>query len=70
MISYDDQQFQWAKDSLIEGNLQDAIDGKGMLSVHREGNTFAAGSNVTVSAGGGEKETSIVGTLGDVPYRQ
>ena len=68
MISYDDQQFQWAKDSLIEGNLQDAIDGKGMLSVHREGNTFAAGSNVTVSAGGGEKETSIVGTLGDVPY--
>lgn len=68
VISYDDQQFQWAKDSLIEGNLQDAIDGKGMLSVHREGNTFAAGSNVTVSAGGGEKETSIVGTLGDVPY--
>lgn len=68
VISYDDQQFEWAKDSLIEGNLQDAIDGKGMLSVHREGNTFAAGSNVTVSAGGGEKETSIVGTLGDVPY--
>lgn len=68
VISYDDQQFQWAKDSLIEGNLQDAIDGKGMLSVHREGNTFAAGSNVTVSAGGGEQEASIVGTLGDVPY--
>ena len=68
VISYDDQQFQWAKDSLIEGNLQDAIDGKGMLSVHREGNTFAAGSNVTVSAGGREQEASIVGTLGDVPY--
>ena len=68
VISYDDQQFQWAKDSLIEGNLQDAIDGKGMLSIHREGNTFAAGSNVTVSAGGREQEASIVGTLGDVPY--
>ena len=68
VISYDDQQFEWAKDSLIEGNLQDAIDGKGMLSVHREGNTFAAGSNVTVSAGGREQEASIVGTLGDVPY--
>ena len=65
VISYDDQQFEWAKDSLIEGNLQDAIDGKGMLSVHREGNTFAAGSNVKVSTGGGEQETSIVGTLGD-----
>lgn len=68
VISYDDQQFQWAKDSLIEGNLQDAIDGKGLLSVHREGNTLAAGSGITVSAGGREQETSVAGILGDVPY--
>lgn len=68
VISYDDQQFQWAKDSLIEGNLQDAIDGKGLLFVYREGNTYAAGSSITVSAGGREEETSAAGILGDVPY--
>lgn len=68
VISYDDQQFQWAKDSLIEGNLQDAIDGKGLLFVYREGNSYAAGSSITVSAGGREEETSAAGILGDVPY--
>lgn len=68
VISYDDQQFQWAKDSLIEGNLQDAIDGKGLLFVYREGNSYAAGSSITVSAGGRKEETSAAGILGDVPY--
>ena len=68
LISYDEQQFQWAEDSLIEGNFQDAIDGNGILSVHREGNTIAAGSNITVSAGKEEQEIYVAGILGDVPY--
>lgn len=68
VISYDEQQFQWAKKSLIEGDLQDAIDGEGVLSVYREGDPFDAGSSVAVSAGGKEQEVLVAGVLGDVPF--
>ena len=67
-ISYNDQQFRWAEDSLIEGSIQDAMDGKGILSVFREGSTLAPGSRVMVSAGGKDQEISVTGILGDVPY--
>ncbi len=67
-ISYDDQQFRWAEDSLLEGNLQDVINGKGILSVFQEGSTLAVGSRVTVSAGGKEQEVFVAGILGDIPY--
>lgn len=68
VITYDEQQFQWAKDSLLEGNIQDAVEGKGVLSVFRNGNIFAAGSSVRMLAGGIEREVPIAGILGDVPY--
>lgn len=67
-ISYDEQQFQWAKNSLIEGNLQDAIDGKGVLSVFREANTFDVGCSITISASGRAQDVPVTGILGDVPY--
>ena len=41
VISYDKQQFEWAKDALLEGNFQDAEDGKGVLAVFRTGNSLA-----------------------------
>lgn len=68
VISYDEQQFEWAKDALLEGNFQDAVDGNGVLAVFRTGNSLAAGSSVRISAGGNEREVPIAGVLGDVPY--
>ncbi len=68
VLSYDEQQFQWAKKSLLEGDLQDAMDGKGVLCVYREGNPFDTGSSVMISAEGKEKEIYVVGALGDVPF--
>lgn len=68
VVSYNDQQFQWAEDSLIEGNIQDAMDGKGILSVFREESALAVGSSITVSSGEEDREVSVVGILGDVPY--
>lgn len=68
LLSYDEQQFQWAEDSMIAGNIQDAVSGKGVLSVFREANTFAAGSSINVWANEKELQLSVVGILGDVPY--
>ena len=68
IISYDEQQFRWAKDALLEGNFQDAVDGKGVLAVFRSGNSLTAGGIVRIPSGGKEREVSIAGVLGDVPY--
>lgn len=67
-ISYDEQQFQWAKKSLIDGNIEDAIAGKGVLSVYREGNTRAAGSSIRISTDGKIREINVSGVLSDSPY--
>lgn len=68
VISYEGQQFQWAKKTLLEGSLEDAVNGKGVLAVFQEEYTLHPGSSILVSAGGKEQEVSVVGVLGDVPY--
>ena len=67
-VSYDEQQFQWAEDSLIEGSLQKAAEGKGVLSVFREENSLAAGSSVRMWAGGKEQDVPVAGILEGVPF--
>lgn len=66
VISYNEQQLDVDRDSLIEGNLKDIIAGKGVLSVFREDDTIASGSSIRVSAGGEEQELPVSGVLGDV----
>lgn len=68
LLSYDEQQLRWAKDALLEGNFQDAADGKGVLAVFRTGYSLTAGSSVRISAGGKEREVPVAGVLGNVPY--
>lgn len=68
VLSYDEQQFRWAEDSLIEGNMKDLIDGKGILAVFREGGTLQPGSCVTVLTEEGECEVYVAGVIGDIPY--
>lgn len=68
VISYEGQQFQWAEKTLLEGSLEDAVNGKGVLAVFREEYTLHPGSSIRVSAGGKEQEIPVAGVLGDVPY--
>ena len=68
VISYEEQQFQWAEKSMMEGSLEDAMNGKGVLAVFREEYTLQLGSSILVSAGGKERELPVVGVLGDVPF--
>lgn len=68
VISYEGQQFAWAEDSLVEGSVEDAAGGKGVLSVFREEYTLHPGSTIQVTAGGKEQEIPVVGVLENVPY--
>lgn len=68
LISYEGHQFQWAEKSLTDGSLEDAVSGKGVLSVFREEDTLRTGSSILVSADGKEQELFVAGVLGDVPF--
>lgn len=68
VVSYDKQQFQWAEDSLLDGSLQNAADGKGVLAVFKEGSLYATGDNILISADEKEQELPIAGIMGAVPY--
>ncbi len=68
LLSYDEQQLRWAEPSLVEGGLSEALDGKGALSVFREGSALATGDSVRILADGREQEITITGILEDVPY--
>ena len=68
VISYDDQQFAWAEKSLVEGNLTDVTEGKGVLLAHRSGSILKLGSRAAVLSQNGQQQVSVSGVLGDVPY--
>ena len=70
VISYDEQQFRWAKGDLLEGSFRDAVDGKGLLLAFREDNIIRTGSSIVLAQGGDGSEVliDIVGTLGSVPF--
>lgn len=69
ILSYDGQQFRWAKRDLFEGSFTDAAEGKGVLLAWREKEQIPADSRIRLHLGGVEKEVSVVGFLGDVSFR-
>ena len=64
LISYDRQQFQWAEDDLVEGDLSQVIQGKGVLTVFDKSNTLRAGDTITLEQG----ELTVAGVLRDSPF--
>lgn len=68
ILSYDEQQFKWAKRDLLNGSLSDAEEGKGVLLAWREEEHVAVGSQIVLAAGGEEAEVCVAGILGDVPF--
>ncbi len=63
LISYDERQLRMAEDMLIEGRIQEVIDGKGVLSVFLEEHTFACSSNILVSTDGKERKIHVSGVI-------
>ncbi|MDE6185214.1 MAG: ABC transporter permease, partial [Lachnospiraceae bacterium] len=71
LISYEDYQLEWAKDSLIDGSLSEVIEENGLLAVYHGEDSLTVGENVTVDFKDGENmllptavwELSQVGNL-------
>lgn len=77
LISYDAYQFGWAEDSLIEGSLLEAIDGKGFLAVYHGEGSLQAGDEVSLGIGDGAETDSkntgsrffVSGILSSSPFQ-
>ncbi|MDE6947904.1 MAG: FtsX-like permease family protein [Anaeroplasmataceae bacterium] len=69
LISYEQRQFDWAKDYLLEGSLESVQNEVGTgLIVYKPQNTIQIGDTVTLNISGQMKEIQIVGMLSDCPF--
>lgn len=65
LISYETCQMKWAKDSLIDGSLPEAMEGDGILAVYHGEGSLKAGENVSVNLA---EDKVISGILSECPF--
>ncbi len=68
LVSYEARQFKWAEDSLVQGELEDVINGGGVLAVTTASGGLSAGDTVTADFGTGERTVTVAGLLSDCPF--
>lgn len=68
LLSYDDQQFSWARDSLLEGDVKDAVEGQGLLLVYLEDSVLKENREVTLLLPDGARGVRVSGVLSNIPY--
>ena len=64
LISYESQQFGWAQDDLVEGEIAAAVEGRGVLTVFDKSNSLRAGATIQV----GTRMLTVAGVLKDSPF--
>ena len=64
LISYDHQQFQWAQEDLIAGDLSDVIEGNGVLTVFDQSNSLQVGDTIRLA----QANLLVAGILKDSPF--
>jgi putative ABC transport system permease protein len=70
LISYDEPQFHWAKEMLIDGDIERAENGDGVLVSYdkSEKSNWKIGDTVTLLFSGEPYELQITGILSDIPF--
>lgn len=69
LISYEDYQFSWAKDSLINGSIDEVRQNANqVLVVYDSENTLQLGDTLEVSLGNDKKEVTVAGMLSASPF--
>lgn len=69
LVSFEDNQFDWAQDMVREGDLQAARDGKGVLLLYKEGSGYAPGDFITFATPQGEQTVPVAATLNYTPFQ-
>ena len=64
LISYESQQFAWAEDDLVEGEIAAVREGRGVLTVFDKSNSLRVGDTIRL----GQIELTVAGVLKDSPF--
>lgn len=64
MISYEEDQFRWAAEDLIAGDISDVAEGNGVLTVYDKSNSLKVGDTVWLE----QTELTVAGVLEDSPF--
>lgn len=64
LISYENQQFQWAAEDLVAGDVSAASEGNGVLTVFDKSNSLKVGDTIHLD----QTELTVVGVLKDSPF--
>ena len=68
LISYEEHQFHWAKDTLLAGDLDEVREGKGFLGAFDSSNKVKEGEKITLHTPGGEQTVTVTGLITDPPF--
>lgn len=68
LISYEKYQFAWAKEELLEGDIEDGKSGSGVLTVYDAASPLQLGSALTLNLGTGEQQLTVAGVLSNSPF--
>ena len=64
LISYDAQQFQWAEEDLVSGDMDAVRNGRGVLTVFDKSNTLQVGDGIQLDS----TSLTVAGVLEDSPF--
>ena len=71
LISYEDMQFDWAKDYVLSGNLEKAqSENNTALIVYEPQNDIEVGNTITLNLNDNQANIEIVGMLSDCPFNK
>jgi ABC-type transport system, involved in lipoprotein release, permease component len=71
LISYEENQFNWAKQQLIEGGTEEAENGTdSVLAVYDENSGRKVGDTLVLKLPSGEKKVRVSGILSSIPFDQ
>ena len=64
LISYEEDQFRWAAEDLIAGDISDVAEGNGVLTVYDKSNSLKVGDTIRLE----QTELTVAGVLEDSPF--
>ncbi len=68
LLSYEEHQFHWAEGDLLQGSMEDAENGEGILLVEKEGFSAVAGDEIEIETKLGVQTITIAGVLEYAPF--
>ncbi|MGI6010406.1 MAG: ABC transporter permease [Ruminococcus sp.] len=68
LISYEENQFRWAEDTLIEGSMEEVIKGKGLLGTFDSSGQVKTGEEITLQTPQGAQKITVTGLISDPPF--